>query len=153
MTTWTTTKSPRAALMIFLKEEAKKLRGGEYFVKRGVVNWPIFFERGGVDHAIAILMDEGTVLPDTTDSGLFNAQISLEVFSRTNPDPDQGLDDALLDCMIEDISYLMTRVLVERTTIFDKIAFHIERSTTRFTEIHDLDRGIQGIVATFRIKY
>jgi hypothetical protein len=140
--------------MLHLKTEAEKLRDGAYFVKRGIVNWPVFFgSDGSRDQGIAVMMDEGGLFEDPSQANTVSSLITLEMFAKTNTEVNQGLDDALLDCLIEDGKFLVQSVITKNSGKTNQIAYRVERSSARFTELHDLDRGVQGIIINFRVNY
>lgn len=151
---FTTDESPRASLMKFFRDTARGLRGGAYYVRRGVINWNTYFANVDAVPAIAIVADQGSLLPIPGRPALTQeGQITFEMFARVQEkDTKENMDEELIDCFIEDARYLLGKAIKDINSS-GRIAFRIPASAASFTERHDLDKGVQGILVTFTINY
>lgn len=145
------TPSIRCQVMAELKRLAGVARNGRYFVKRGAINWAAFdFEKHGP--AIAVMMDDTTLL--RPDGNEFNrANLALEVFAPMPDGSDPGIDDGLLDELLEDAESIICDVNKATTSDGQPLAFDIVTGSASAKESSDVDQRVQGVVCQFTIRY
>lgn len=148
-------ESPRATVMRFYRDTARSLRGNGYYVRRGVINWNTYFtSQIDPQPGWAIVSDSGSLFGSSNGLGVQENQITFEMFAKVqSEDNNQNMDEALIDIFIEDASFVIRESVKRITSQDSRIAYRVEKSSAIFTERHDLDKGVQGIIVTFNINY
>lgn len=142
----------RTIFMRALREVAQQLSGGKYFVKRGYINWATW-NFDGYPRALSIMLDEHQFL--TTD-GTTEATVSFECFMRVDTSPEvMEIDDASLEEIITYLASILDQLEQERMREDPAypVAFSIKRNSARAVEAHDAEMRIQGVTATFEVKF
>jgi len=141
--------SPRAFLLQAIKSEAKLVRGGVYFVKRGVIDWSTFpfAER---PRAIAVLSDDCSVLKST---GINDMTLSLEMATSMPTGSEPEIDDGILDELFQDAETLLRKAAERIDSNGDPAAIVLMTESARVVEFHDSRLRVQGIVLTLTASY
>jgi len=133
-----------------IKDACQKVRGGRYFVHRGMINWPKF-DFKNYPHAISLtipMVDE-----DSPENVTIEATATLEMMTRM---PDfsrvREVNDEVLDQMRDDHRFIadelqMTRLPGSRDPMF----FNVTRLPT--IEIGDSNYELQGIQRSLVLEF
>ncbi len=144
--------SPRHTLLATLKKLAEEVPPRKYFVTRGPVNWLTFdFAR----HAcgIAVRFEDGQLLRSADRVGI-PAVLALDLVTTLPDDATEpGIDDTVLDRMIDDAEAIIRGLTASSDTNGDPVIFGVKPSSTRIVEFYDLNLGVQGVIATFEVSY
>lgn len=128
---------------------ASEVSRGEYFVKRGAVNWATFpFDEKG--KAIAVMIDDTTFMAPNKGFDFMN--LSLEVADRMPDGTQPAIDDNLYEQMRVDIEWILARVIQETNSKGDNVIMRVDRNA-RLIEFHDVDRRVQGVVVTLNLTF
>lgn len=138
----------RAALEA-IREKARLVRGGRYFVKRGWLVWSAFpfdvHERG-----LSITVAFSRFLEEDGHPG--EAEVTLALAARIEDSPDPGLDDGVVQEMIDDARWVVREAARQREDGYRPFtALHDSTSTVQ--EFHDDADRVQGVVASFRLRH
>lgn len=148
--------SSRRVLLSALAEEAQKIRGGAYLVKRGGINWATF-DFDSHARAISITQPEGSVYPSQENSnqreGLFTFEAAVKMRNPERRAGGASIEDDLLDELLSDIVEIVRKVSARRDKDDNPIIFRAPQAGASFFEFHDADDGVEGVAATFRILY
>lgn len=135
-----------------IKDLCKEVRGGAYYVKRGVIDWRSHdFDQ--IPKAIAIGADEFPLFGRGDGNGFKDADLSLEVFTKLPKTGDPvGIDDGLLDELMDDMWWVITELLKKRQGDFP-VVFNVVKARVKAVESHDVTLGVQGIVVFLPVSY
>lgn len=145
----------RANLMLALLEEARKVRGGRYWVKRGYATWAAF-PFANHPHAMTIALAQEDLLPSPGRErplGEMRGTLVFEVAARTpTGDEDPGIDDGLLEEFKDDVVEVLGNLLL-RVQDGYPLSFGVIPGDADASEWHDADEGTQGVTARVVVSF
>lgn len=140
----------RVAMLTKLLDLCRKARNGEYYVKRGAVNWTTFpFDKR--PRAISVQVDDFSILRQT---GMNEGKLSLEMASRMAEETtDPQIDDTEIDRLISDAEGILYGLMKAVDKAGDSVLLRLDRESVNVVEFHDTSRMVQGIVVSFFVVY
>jgi len=145
----------RADLMAALVEEARKVRGGAYWVKRGYVNWAAF-PFSTHPRAMTIALAEEDLIPTPGRErpiGETRGTLLFEVAARTpTGDEDLAVDDGLLEEFKDDVVEVLGALLARQSGGYP-LSFGVFPDGANAAEWHDADEGTQGVTARVVVSF
>lgn len=140
----------KTALMRAIREAAGKLRGGSYFVKRGLIDWASFPWRShqwGLSIVVEVMGIQG---PDASDPAVIHLAFGTAIPAVLNP---PEIDDDAQDQLDADARALLTAVRQSTVTnsFNETIGFGI--SDVQEREWHDPQYRAQGLVVSFNALF
>lgn len=144
--------SSRRALMEALTEQAKAVRNGSYFVKRGAIDWADF---EFVNHPAAISVQlVSHQLLASGRTGLREGLVAIEIFRRMPEGQARPeIDDALMDQIQDDAESIVDGLIASLDAQGDAVVIKVERDSSSVEEAHDVTLGVQGVVCTLRVGF
>lgn len=142
--------SPRRNVLEAIKDACEKLRNGSYYVRRGPISWPDFnFSKN--PRGVSIQVDDCTWLAPQFNQ----ASIALEFGEKIPLDQDNepGLEDAALEQMFDDAQIVIMELLKKRNRDGDPVCNLVQPSQANILEFYDSEMKVQGMIATFFVKY
>jgi hypothetical protein len=144
--------SRKRLVMLVLVELVRALPRG-YFVKRGAIQWSAH-DFDSAPLACAVHCDSATFL---RDEGMNSGTVTLEMLSRipTGIGHESGIDDDTIDDMTEDASRALglLEIAVDPEDGAYPIITRLDRQADEVTEVADVLRGLQGVIATARVEF
>ena len=143
--------SPRKVALDKVKELAKKVRSGGYFVKRGAINWTTW-DFSKHPRAISIQLDRVSLFKV---NGMNEGTITLEMFARMSSPKEvlPEIEDEVMDELLEDAEEIFLGLMSAEDKQGDSVVTKLEQDSTEVVESHDTSLRVQGIVVTVPVAF
>ncbi len=141
--------SARELALDAMRRFAGEVHGGRYFVKRGWIHWGTFpFDAHW--RGFSIQVDRAPFVVEPGAPG--EMEITFELAASMPEGEEPGFDDGVQEEMIEDARWVVERAAADQYN-GDTMFALLRGSRTVAEEFHDASDRVQGVVASFRIKY
>lgn len=138
----------RAQLMERLIAIARTVRGGEYWVHRGPVNW-VRFPWHAHKRAMALMLEERSLTGNQMETATLRIEAFAALPQRTD---DPMIDDGLLDTLDTDVQWVVVELARAQLANRDSVAL-VNRASATVEEFFDPELGVQGIALRLPIQF